>query len=119
MKQIKHWQDSVNGVLGAALILSPWMAGYFDSTPATANAVLVGIALMATTLGAMLAPKVWEEWTEAALGLWLMLSPWVLGYSMVQSAMFVAAFGGLAVLVLSLWTLATDKAFHLPRSIQP
>ena len=118
MKQIKHWQDSVNGVLGAALILSPWAAGFADSTLATGNAVLVGFALIATALGAILAPKVWEEWTEAGLGLWLVLSPWVLAYSQVQAAMFVAVFGGLVV-ALSLWTLAADKALHLPRSMQP
>src|SRR5882724_11628663 len=28
MKQMKHWQDPVNAVLGAWLILSPWVLGF-------------------------------------------------------------------------------------------
>ncbi|MDO8251791.1 MAG: SPW repeat protein [Rhodoferax sp.] len=119
MKHIKHWQDAVNAVLGAALILSPWVAGYDGEMVATVNAVVVGLALVATAFGAMLAPKAWEEWTEAILGLWMIMSPWLLAYSHLQMAMYVAVFGGVAVVVLALWTLATDKEFSLPKSMQP
>lgn len=119
MRQIKHWQDPVNAVLGAALVLSPWAAGYAGETVATINAVVVGVALIAAALGAMLAPKAWEEWTEAALGLWMVLAPWTLGFTQHQMAMLVAALGGLVVVVLALWTLATDRDFGLPKSMQP
>ena len=67
MKHIKHWQDPVNGVLGVWLVLSPWIARFSGDTTATANMVIVGGALVAASLGAMLAPRVWEEWVEAAL----------------------------------------------------
>ena len=40
-----------------------------SSTP-TANAVLIGVALLAAALGAMLAPGAWEEWTGALRGVW-------------------------------------------------
>jgi len=119
MKQINHWQDAANAVLGAALIGSPWAMGYSDAMTATINAVVIGLALMAAALGAMLAPKAWEEWTEAILGLWMVLSPWVLAYSQFYLAMLVAVIVGLGVVVLALWTLATDKSFSLPKSMQP
>jgi SPW repeat len=119
MKSLKHWQDPVNAVLGVAMVLSPWVLSFSEETVATANAVVIGLALVATALGAMLAPKAWEEWTEAILGLWMVISPWALAYSHVQLAMYAATAGGLIVTVLALWTLATDKEFSLPKSMLP
>lgn len=119
MKHVKHWQDPVNAALGAALILSPWAAGFSGETVATTNAVVVGLALIATALGAMLAPQAWEEWTEAVLGLWMVMSPWVLSYASHQMATLVCVVAGFAVMVFALWTLATDKDFSLPKSMMP
>lgn len=39
----------------------------------------------------------WQDWTSFALGLWLAVSPWVLGYSSVHGATANAAFVGLAL----------------------
>ena len=61
MKPLKHWQDLVNALLGAWLALSPWAVGYAVQTSATYNAVAVGFLLIAAALGAILAPKAWEE----------------------------------------------------------
>ena len=119
MKKFKHWQDPVNAVLGAALVLSPWILGFSDETFAMSNAVVIGLALVATALGAMLAPKAWEEWTEAILGLWMVISPWALAYSHVKAAMYAAVAVGLIVVLLALWTLATDREFSLPKSMLP
>src|SRR5437773_1152404 len=65
MKQLKHWQDPVNALLGAWLALSPWVVGYVLDAAANYNAVVVGALLIAAALGAMFIPKAWEEWTEA------------------------------------------------------
>ena len=111
MKQLKHWQDPVNGVLGIWLVLSPWALRYAGDTSATANALIVGLALVAASLGAMLAPRPWEEWVEAALGAWLIVAPWALRFGGQTDAMYTALGTGIAVLVLALWTLANEKAF--------
>ena len=111
MKQLKHWQDVVNALLGIWVVLSPWALGFQDSRIAAANAVLVGVALIAAALGAMLVPRAWEEWTECALGVWLVISPWVLGFSALQVAMLAAVFSGIVIAALALWTLYTDKDY--------
>jgi hypothetical protein len=111
MKPLKHWQDAANAVLGAWLLLSPWALAYAIDRVATGNALIVGIALMAVAFGAMLVPKAWEEWSEAALGLWLVVSPWALGFSGIANAMLVAAATGAVVLALALWALATDPDY--------
>jgi len=109
MMELKHWQDAVNAVLGAWLVLSPWAIGYQGDLAATSNAVVIGVALVAAALGAILVPRAWEEWTEGALGLWLVVSPWVLGFS--GGARVNAVVTGLVIAALALWTLMTDEDY--------
>lgn len=111
MKQMKHWQDPVNGLLGAWLILSPWAVGFQGNTLAMANFVAVGALLLAVALGAIFVPRAWEEWVETALGLWLVASPWLLGFAGIQPALQNAIFSGLVVTVLALWVLGTDDEY--------
>nr|WP_315235999.1 SPW repeat protein [uncultured Albidiferax sp.] len=112
MKQLKHWQDPANGLLGVWLALSPWALQYVSHSTAMTNAVVVGVLLIAAALGAMLVPRAWEEWTEAALGLWMVVSPWLLGFQMQTHAMNAAVGTGLVVMALAAWTLATDKDYN-------
>lgn len=112
MRYPKHWQDAVNAVLGVWLVLSPLALGYAADLMPTANAMVVGVALVAAALGAILVPHAWEEWTEAALGLWLLVSPWILGFSGHAQAMLAAVATGIVILVLALWTLAIDENYN-------
>ncbi|GAA4002412.1 SPW repeat protein [Comamonas faecalis] len=111
MKQVKHWQDPLNALLGAWLALSPWVLGYQDQMAPMANGIAIGLALIAASLGAIFVPRAWEEWTEGALGLWMVVSPWALGFSMHMDAMRNAVASGIVILVLALWVLATDKDY--------
>lgn len=104
MKEMTHWQDSANAVMGVWLIFSPLVLGFTNQFTAVVNVVIVGILLLATALGAIFVPHAWEEWTETALGLWLAVSPWVLGFG-TQPAMANAVVSGLVVLTLALWAL--------------
>lgn len=112
MRQLKHWQDPVNALLGVWLVLSPWALGFQGNTMAMSNAVVIGAVLVAVAVGAILVPRAWEEWTEGALGLWLVVSPWILGFGMIRDAMLSTALAGLAVIVLAVWTLLTDQDYR-------
>ena len=109
--KMKHWQDPVNALLGAWLVLSPWALGFQHSTAAMANGVIIGLALVAAAVGAMLVPRAWEEWTEGALGLWMVVSPWVLGFTSFHAARASAVLTGIAIVALALWVLSTDKDY--------
>ena len=111
MKHVKHWQDPLNAALGVWLILSPWVVGFQDQATPSMNAVAVGILLGATALGATFVPRAWDEWTEGALGLWMVISPWALGFAAVRDPKMTAVVTGVAVVVLALWVLATDKDY--------
>jgi len=111
IKHVKHWQDPLNAALGVWLILSPWLVGFQDLETPAMNAVAVGILLGAAALGATFVPRAWEEWTEGALGLWMVVSPWVLGFASMRDPMMNAVVTGIAVVVLAAWVLATDKDY--------
>jgi hypothetical protein len=112
MLKMKHWQDPVNAVIGLWLIVSPWVLGFQGETAAVANAVVIGIALIAAALGAMLVPRAWEEWTEFGLGLWLIVSPWIVGFATHADARLNAVIVGVLTAVLALWVLMVDKDYN-------
>lgn len=78
--QISSWPDRVNLLLGALLCVSPWLA-WSGSTAITWNAVILGAALAIDAIVAIAKPGVGPEWTNAGLGAWLLIAPWVLGFA--------------------------------------
>jgi hypothetical protein len=114
MKQLKHWQDSGNAVLGLWLAFSPLVLGFHQATSDTGTTLLVGLLLIAAALGGVFVPRTWEDWTEVLLGLWLTVAPWATGFH-TQAATVNAVVIGLLVLTLSLWALQ-DWGLHRDRS---
>jgi hypothetical protein len=111
MPRLKHWQDAVNAVLGAWLVLSPWALGYQGETAPMLNAIIIGVALIAAALGAIFVPRAWEEWTEGVLGLWLFVSPAVLRYATDRAALLCAVATGIVIVALAAWTLVADEQY--------
>ena len=51
----------------------------------------------------------WQEWTSFALGLWLAVSPWIVGYSEHEAATTNAAFIGLALALAAHFEATFDQ----------
>lgn len=76
------WQDWLDMIAGLWLAVSPWILGFTDSDPtATRNALIVGIAIAVLSALTFLAYHIVEEWIDVVLGLWLVVSPWVVSGS--------------------------------------
>ena len=116
MKQMKHWQDPVNAMIGVWLVISPWVLGFQNSSPALSNSLIIGMALLATALGAIFVPSAWEEWTEVGLGVWMALAPWMFGFSNLGLATANALVSGIVMLALAMWVLGTDKDWGFGRN---
>jgi SPW repeat-containing protein len=71
--------DVANLVLGAILFLSPWIFG-FDAGTVSTNAYVTGLVIAIIAIAALAAFAVWEEWLNLIVGLWALISPWVLGF---------------------------------------
>ena len=111
MKRVKHWQDAVNALLGAWLIVSPWVLGYQNVIVAMVSTMAIGALLIASSLEAMQVPQAWEEWLDAALGALLMMTPALLGFDSVAPALQNALVTGALVTALAIWVLVTDDEF--------
>jgi SPW repeat len=107
--KVKHWQDGVNLVAALWLLVSPWALGYAAETRPTWNAVIFGVLIGVIALYALFRVFAWEEWVNALFGAWMIISPWVLGFSGNFAVMLNAVIVGVVVLALAIWALGTDK----------
>jgi hypothetical protein len=98
--------DIVNLILGAVLFFSPWMFG-FAAGAQSQNALISGIVIAILSIAALAAFAAWEEWLNLIVGLWVVVSPWILGFQG-TTAMAVHVVLGIIVAVLAaveLWLL--------------
>jgi hypothetical protein len=100
-----RWQDWVNLVLGALLAISPWALGYAENQAAMWGALVVGVAIALISVIDLGKPAAWEEWVNLVLGLWLIISPFALGFSTVAAAAWSAIVAGVLVAIFAAWAL--------------
>jgi hypothetical protein len=79
-------RDWINLILAALLFISPWVLGFASATVPAWNAWIVGVVLAVLAIAAISASAEWEEWISALLGVWLIISPWVLRFSATTDA---------------------------------
>ncbi len=102
--------DVANLILGAFLFFSPWIFG-FGAGHASQNAYVSGIVIAVLAIAALAAFAVWEEWLNLIVGLWTLVSPWVLGFYGDKTPMTVHVVVGILVAVLAaveLWIMSQN-----------
>lgn len=92
-KMTDSWQDGISLILGIWLFVSPWVLGFNGIDAAFWNAVAFGLVLVLMALMALFEFHEWEEWADMVIGVWLVISPWFLGFAMFNAG----ADGGAAV----------------------
>jgi hypothetical protein len=103
--------DIANLILGAFLFCSPWIFG-FEAGHLSQNATISGIIIAILAIAALAAFAVWEEWLNLIVGLWVLISPWVLGFQGNRTAMTVHVIVGILVAVLAaaeIWMTQTPS----------
>lgn len=95
----RHWQDWTTWGLGLWLIVSPWLLGFTLDGRAIAVAAVTGFLLLAVEAVALSAFSAWEEWVNAALGVWLILAGFLLG---IRETAAVAEFVVIGIIVIAL-----------------
>ncbi|NOJ43259.1 SPW repeat protein [Bradyrhizobium australiense] len=106
--RIQHWQDVVSLMVGAWLVVSPFVLGMAGAAVALTIALGFGIILFAVE--AFVVPSYLEEWGEMLLGLALVVAPWTVGYE-VGAATVNSVLSGLLVILFAAWELMTDRDF--------
>ena len=107
----KRWQDWANQVLGSWLFLSPWVLEYSGTTAAW-NAYVLGGAIVLFAVIASYMPKAWEEMINTLLGVWLVLSPFILGFAEPKRIALHTVLIGILVTAFAVWAMASDKRLY-------
>jgi len=108
-KQVMHGQkksailEVYQLVLAVFLFVSPWLFAFAHGSlriDTWVSAALVAII----SFVALIAFRDWEEWINCILGLWIAVSPWVLGFQHTR-AMFVNLAVGIFIAYLAMLEL--------------
>ena len=101
---VDRFQDWINLVLAAFLFVSPWLFGFAEQPLASWNAWICGAVIAVVALAAIAWFAEWEEWINIAIGIWLVVAPWVLGFSMVAAAMWSHVIFGAVIIAFAAWS---------------
>lgn len=86
--------------LGALLAISPWLLGYTGLGGAMVNALIIGLMVFALSALALTLIDGWEAYFCGLLGIWTVLSPWLIGFTRYDNAMMShLVIGGAIVLI--------------------
>lgn len=107
--EMQRWQDWASFALGLWLAVSPWLADYAGHDIATANAAICGILLALTAHFGFSFDHLSTEWMNLGGGLWLVASPFALGFESHPIATVNAIAVGMFIALLSAWALELDR----------
>lgn len=70
-----RWRDWIMLTLAAYLFVSPWLQSYVETKTPAWNAWVIGTAVVAVSIWAIVQFAEWRDWTNGSLGLWLAVTP--------------------------------------------
>jgi hypothetical protein len=91
------------------LLISPYLLGYADLSGAANTAILFGLAI--ATVAAIRSGwrTAWLSWLSALLGVALLVSPWIVGFTNATTPFWTVMVSGLVVVLLSIWRAAAAR----------
>ncbi len=114
MKVWTRWQDWVTVVLGVILFITPWLFSTTTTASSAWNAWIVGGVAVILALMSLGFPNTEvTEWVMTLGGIWLFISPWVLGFATLASAAWVAWIIGILLIIASGWTVLEERRLHM------
>jgi hypothetical protein len=103
--------SGLNFAAAVWLIISPWVLGFNDFTAMTWNLVISGAVVLLFS-----GVRLWGtnaisslSWINAAIGVWVFISPWVFGDSAVASILWDCVITGAVVFLLGAWSAMVSE----------
>lgn len=123
-RSMRKWRseaylDLYNLALGLFLVAAPWLFA-FSRNATRLDAWLTGALLISISLAAVITFAEWEEWFGILLGLWMIASPWLLGFPH-TAAMYISIIVGCTVAYLAaleLWLIHYAQPHPAAKSTQ-
>jgi len=106
---MKRWLDGVSALLGAWLFVSPWVLGFAAAADRAAWATWVlGAAMLILGAAAAYRPSLREEAVTLVLGVFSLISPWVVAFAGNTTATSNAVVVGVLVAAVALGSMLLD-----------
>jgi hypothetical protein len=105
-------RTAINALIAIAAVL---LFGFAGETAASWNGWIAGALLLALSVAAMRMEQTWHEWVSLAVALWVILSPWLLGFTETASALWLHVVAGSAVAILA--AIGAWQMHAVPRKV--
>lgn len=105
------WQDWVNLILGAWLIVSPWVMDYSSAGFAAGDAWILGVAVVIISVVGLISPNVWEEWLNLLLAALILISPITVGFIHQDVAVWNSVVLSVLIGAAAIWGLARQVKY--------
>ncbi len=103
------WADWLNLIAGAWFFSVPlWQLEEMTAGAASSH-YLSGLALIIVSIISLARPRLWEEWVNLLIGLWIFIAPFTLGIWESQWSMWNHLIVGAFVTALSLFALISRQ----------
>lgn len=112
LKRTESIADIVNLLAGILLFIAPWGLSYMADASAAWTAWGSGVAVVVMAVAALASFAEWEEWIEGAVGLWVILSPWLLHFTADTMAMWSHVALGGVVLIAAMGEVSWRHMHH-------
>ena len=110
--------DVYNLVLALFLFVTPWLFAY-ASEDARIDLWASGALIAIISLLTFVAFSIWEEWLNLLLGTWLVISPWILGFTHTRAMHFSIGIGAVVAFMAALEIWLVYDAASEKRSVSP
>ena len=99
----RRFHDVVNIVLAVLLFVSPWVLTYTGDAAAAWNAWIASVLVVIVAAIALGTHEGWAEWINIALGIWVLIAPWILGFGTVRDAATTHVVLGILIAAFAAW----------------
>lgn len=109
--------DIYNLVLALFLFVSPWLFAY-ASPDAKIDFWASGALIAVVSLVTFVAFSGWQEWLNLLLGTWLVVSPWILGFTHTRAMHYSIGIGAVVAFMaaLEIWLVYDASSERRPVS---
>lgn len=108
------WKNRTVAVIGAWLIITPWVFGFSDHVGALWTGVIAGAIELIVAIWAAALPEStatwgnWQNWTSLMIGVWFIIQPWSVGISSFMGNTWNDVILGAITGVLALWVMGQN-----------
>jgi hypothetical protein len=110
--------SGLDAAVAAWLLLSPLFVGVAYVAAALTNNIVCGCVILILAIPRFMGiyRQAWISWINCAIGLWVLISPWTLGFARHHAAMINNVVTGIVIAALACWSALAHRPKGVPAS---